>query len=364
MLRSVTITGYRGFKHFEMHGLGRVNLLVGKNNSGKSSVLEAIGLLASRGDPTVLGTICEIRGERVELSEVPGSRSHIDVAHLFLGHEPQIGSHISISGEGVGTSQVVSIRLDELNRNQLRLFPLDRFGNSTEADEGLAIVVEAQPGERTMAFPTSSRTAISDVLIRRSTRTDSEIAVVRYISTGFVTYGELAGKWADISLTDAEERVVSALRSLDSRIEKIALNAAPSYGYRDRARSGFKVKLRGISTPIPIGSLGDGAWRMLALSVSLAHPTTKVLLVDEIDTGLHHSAMVDMWRMVTETAKALNVQVFATTHSRDCVDALASVCTKDGTDISLQRIEAGTERSVSYNEGEIIAAANYEIETR
>jgi AAA15 family ATPase/GTPase len=103
---------------------------------------------------------------------------------------------------------------------------------------------------------------------------------------------------------------------------------------------------------------------MLALSVSLAHPSTKFLLVDEIDTGLHHSAMVDMWRMVTETAKTLDVQVFATTHSRDCVDALAAVCTDNGTDISLQRIEAGKDRSISYSEGEIIAAAKYGIETR
>jgi hypothetical protein len=364
MMRSVTITGYRGFKHFEMHGLGRVNLLVGKNNSGKSSVLEAIGLLASRGDPTTLWSICEIRGERVDLSERPGSRGHIDVAHLFLGHEPQIGSHISISGERSGTSQFVTVRLIEMDENQPTLFPRDRFGISAEADEGLAILIEAQPGERVMAFPTSSRTAVSDAILRRSTRTENEIAVVRFISTGLVSSGELAGKWADISLTDAEERVVSALRSLDSRIEKIALNAAPGYGYRDRARSGFKVKLRGISSPIPIGSLGDGAWRMLALSVSLAHPSTKFLLVDEIDTGLHHSAMVDMWRMVTETAKTLDVQVFATTHSRDCVDALAAVCTDNGTDISLQRIEAGKDRSISYSEGEIIAAAKYGIETR
>jgi predicted ATPase len=54
MISSIRIEGYRGFEHFEMSGLGRVNLLVGTNNSGKTSVLEAIYLLSSMGDPISL----------------------------------------------------------------------------------------------------------------------------------------------------------------------------------------------------------------------------------------------------------------------------------------------------------------------
>lgn len=51
MISSIQIKGFRGFSDFEMRGLGRVNLLVGTNNSGKTSVLEAIDLLTSRGEP-------------------------------------------------------------------------------------------------------------------------------------------------------------------------------------------------------------------------------------------------------------------------------------------------------------------------
>jgi hypothetical protein len=72
MIQSIEIKGYRGFSHFEIGGLGRVNLLVGKNNSGKTSVLEVLNLLESGGDPNVLWRIVSRRGERIFI-DPPGA---------------------------------------------------------------------------------------------------------------------------------------------------------------------------------------------------------------------------------------------------------------------------------------------------
>ena len=65
MISSLHIEGYRGFDKFEMTDLGRVNLLVGTNNSGKTSVLEAIYLPISAGDPVSLWQLLWRRGERL-----------------------------------------------------------------------------------------------------------------------------------------------------------------------------------------------------------------------------------------------------------------------------------------------------------
>ena len=62
MIRSVQIDGYRGLSHFEMSGLGRINLIVGKDNSRKTSALEALHLLSSAGDVQALWQICGRRG--------------------------------------------------------------------------------------------------------------------------------------------------------------------------------------------------------------------------------------------------------------------------------------------------------------
>ena len=87
--------------------------------------------------------------------------------------------------------------------------------------------------------------------------------------------------------------------------------------------------------------------------------------MDEIDTGLHYSAMEGMWEMVFDAAMKFDVQVFASTHSSDCIDSLANACRSYSPAIaSLQRIEAETNRAVAYTENEIWSAAQHGIETR
>lgn len=169
--------------------------------------------------------------------------------------------------------------------------------------------------------------------------------------------------WDNIALTDAQQDVVKALRLVDPEIEAIA----PLAGGRYSGRSGFIVKMKGVAKPIPIGSLGDGIWRMLALAIALSQAKDGLLLVDEIDTGLHHTVLADLWRLIVESAEALNVQVFATTHSLDCINSLAEICSAEETNerrISLQRIETGRKRAVAVDEATIPAAVRQQFELR
>ena len=92
MYSSIRIDGYRGLGSFRMERLGRVNLLVGTNNSGKTSILECIELLRSAGNPHVLSAIAARRGEwgRDEREDVrtPLFRQDaLDVKHLFTNHK-------------------------------------------------------------------------------------------------------------------------------------------------------------------------------------------------------------------------------------------------------------------------------------
>lgn len=108
-------------------------------------------------------------------------------------------------------------------------------------------------------------------------------------------------------------------------------------------------------------------WRMLGLVLATVGAEDGVLLVDETDTGLHFSTMSNMWKLLWETAKRLNVQVFATTHSSDCWISLARIADRadvaeDG--ITIQRIEQGKDVGVVFSEREIAVAANRGIEVR
>jgi hypothetical protein len=99
--------------------------------------------------------------------------------------------------------------------------------------------------------------------------------------------------------------------------------------------------------------------------LALLSAESGILLIDEIDTGLHHTVLEDMWRFVFRAAEEFNVQLFATTHSQDCWKALARVVADDDRqDVSLQRIERDAEEAVTYSPGAIAASADYEAEVR
>ena len=118
MLTRVEIENYRGFTSYRMDGLAQVNLLVGKNNSGKTALAEAIHLVTAGGDPMVLAEAAQRRGEMTALDD--SSRLFPDLTHFFHGHQIAAGSSFSLRCDnGYPTLTVRLIPTPE----QLSLFP-------------------------------------------------------------------------------------------------------------------------------------------------------------------------------------------------------------------------------------------------
>src|SRR5947208_1271150 len=97
MLTRVEISNYRGFKSYKMEGLAQVNLLVGKNNGGKTALLEGIQFLTSGGDPAVLAEVAERRGEVIVGR--PDPSVSVDIAHFFHGHSLALDASFSFAGD-------------------------------------------------------------------------------------------------------------------------------------------------------------------------------------------------------------------------------------------------------------------------
>jgi AAA15 family ATPase/GTPase len=90
------------------------------------------------------------------------------------------------------------------------------------------------------------------------------------------------------------------------------------------------VRLKGNETPTPLPSLGDGANRVLTVILNLISAKDGVLLIDEFENGLHYTIQEPLWKMIFQIAEQLNVQVFTTTHSEDCLWAFAEVLKENG----------------------------------
>ncbi len=367
MIHSIEIDGYRGLKHFEMSNLGRVNLLVGGNNSGKTSVLEALHILMSKGDPLAIWQLLWRRGEQLPDDQRPQQvQPEFDLCHLFNNHELRVGSKISLSAKNQTPKRTIELEVSEsTQKDQEKIrtqgppirfpFVLRVKGSHVPPDTFIPI---SQKG----GIPQEAFNVYQNQRLQVRPSEDSERTL--FITTELLNNASLVAMWEQITLTKSEDDVVKAIQILDPTVERIA---SQSFGpYFNASRGGFKVKQKGRELPIPIGSMGDGMWRMLAMAITLSRSKDAILLIDEIDTGLHYSVMAEMWKFIHAVAIKLNVQIFATTHNFDCVSTLAKICGNqdENARVTLNRIESGKNEAIPYTEGEIKMAAERKIETR
>lgn len=375
-LPDLSISGFRGIASLQISRLGRVTLLTGRNGVGKTTVLEAVRVFASRGGHAELSNVLMNRGEHSLVTDDDGDRIAVpNVSALFFGRR--------IAGDGISIgsserSDIVRIREIAPTDEQMSLFA--RFvpksgGNGPER------VLASIHGNNRQVLPlffsqqgsaSRRRYAGNPYTVRGIPRValgdidpDSEIDCVS-LGPGLLTNYQIARFWDTIALTDEENRAVEALQLvLGSNVERVAIVAEDDH-YRTHGRSA-RVRLRGERYPVPLKSLGDGAVRLLSVALGLANSVGGFLVMDEAENGIHHSAQRRFWRMVLEAAYQNNVQVLATTHSWDCVRGFAQAANDlDKIEGALVRIEKRGEEmwAVEYSEDQLRVVAEQSIEVR
>ncbi len=350
MLRDLTIQGYRCFKDFHIDGLARVNLLVGPNNAGKTSFLEAVYLLSCYGYSNYLLETLYYRGEISEHPPSSYTSSHTSyyVSHVFYGHKLQLGQRLDVfSDKEQFLRLTIQFKKAEPERgalhNQLAFTFLDHEMDLQSVNKEGAIFRES------IEFP-----AFPDVA--------KEVPPNCFLSINGLSTDYLAELWDRITLTPKEEDIVSALQVIQPDVQRI------SFTSRRDTNNDILLKLKNQRTPIPLSSMGDGMRRILTLVASAVVSENGVLLVDEIDTGLYYEAQTDMWRLLIETAQRLNIQIFATTHSWDCVKAFQGALaeTQAASVGKLFRLEKSGEdiKSSEYTANDLEVAVRELVEVR
>ena len=274
----------------ELEGLGRINLLVGANNSGKTSVLEAVSLLLHQSDPRAMLSALRRR-----------ARWDITTNPEWLAEELPAPAEVRARFGGVSAREglwtlTFSTSADPAHADPFDLIgrarTLARFGEA-EQRSTMELRVGKAPrftgeGERRWICPTMSQSPFS---------TDHEL--IRKAHEQAVILG-------------VKDRVVQFLREqLDDKLSDIELveNHRFRAPHQERPRSP------------DLSSFGDGVQRAFQIALMLAGAAGGVLLIDELECAIHTSLLIPFTRLIQELAVELNVQVFITTHSKETVDA-------------------------------------------
>ena len=361
VLNSIQIENFRAFQHLDIRQFTRVNLVVGKNNVGKSTLLEAIRLYAYRGSIDIIWQILEGRdeGRRGNASVSAGSGQDDEatrdllgiIKSLFYGRQ-NIESHSLKAGIGPmdSSDMRISLWVEPYADSQLSLF------ENTHTDDHAFHVTY---GRIDVGLHPLSR------FISRRVGLNLDIPVIPCVTipTTGIPATQVEKWWDAISLTPSETDVLDALRIIAPQVERISLIA------RRGNRAYPIVRLSGTDEPIPLRSLGEGMNRLFWIALAMANSKNGILLIDEVDTGLHYSVQPQVWKLIFETAKRLNVQVFTTTHSQDCIKAFqktSRTMAEEGMLISLRKRKDNPSEivSVPYDNAKLEIATQEQIEVR
>ena len=334
----------------------RVNLVVGNNNSGKTSTLEGIELLVADGHISVFYGAARRRGE-----STPYLRRGYgpDISNLFFGHECEPGAYFELSSDDNRQLKAKVKSLDEVGDINWPKIPLLEREDQIEPAFALSIVSKAT--DRDAVVPLTESGSIIDHRISR--RTESVEQSVQFLALESFAAAPMGRAWNRILIDGREEEVVKDMRILLPDIDSIHFLTSE----RPTGSGIFVGSSQRSGRRVPIGSYGDGVRRLLAFRLALAGATNGFVLIDEIDAGLHWTVIEDIWRLLGEVAERLNVQVFATTHSLDCIRGLGALIEAHphlADQFSIHKIDQSLPQAVSLHGAHIPVAVRQDIEMR
>lgn len=369
MLQSLEVRNYRNLRHLTIEKLGRVNLLLGKNNTGKTSVLEAVAIHVNRGRFDVLLHFLEERGENYIHFESQGTKESADIVKtvnaLFNGYPTQIPFEYTIEiGDEISKRTIIKyvwyteIYLDKQNYPTKKIFS---EGEMLSNDALVGIEIKSQGGSFFCPIQAVASFARGQTPLSVFIGGDA-LPNYQFVRTNHISRDDNSSLWDNI-LFKEEKEVIDALRLIESSIEDIAFRQE-----RSPERVAV-VKLKSIDGPIPLRSMGDGINRILTIILAMVNCRNGYFFIDEFENGLHYSVQEQLWEVIFNLAERLNIQVFATTHSSDCINAFSAVLNsgrhakESGCMVRLDNFD-GTIEATLYDADEIETTTRVNVDPR
>lgn len=366
MYEHLHIAGFRGIRELTVSDLRRINLFVGPNNVGKTSLLEAAWLRRAPGNPTLILNVAQFRGVAIS-SQLGTSNATPTLLWRNLFYRMQEEQGISIEARENGEQEMLSIRA---------------FLGSTRQLRGASGVPLGANGKEAPVPPATSDFLIPEILEYTYSRGDRDpIRTTFEYGEGRTAFNinplitrplslylssrrwppeqELAENFTKLEESGAVEILIGALRQFDDRLERLSL------GFIDG-----RPVIRGHMAAgplIPLYFLGDGAVHLTNFVVSIAVAKSGLVAIDEVENGIYYENLAPMWRSIDLASRRGDAQIFATTHSRECLQAAIDALGGESDDaVRIFRLERKDDytRAVAYDMSTARQAFAMDLEVR
>lgn len=345
--KKLEIKGFRGIRNLQIDGLKDINLILGKNNCGKTTVLEAIFLLIGLSNPQLIVKINQFRDLLTSDNE--------DLRYIF--NNLDYNNELSFKAY---MHTPASYR--ELTIKPLDFFSTDKditekkiekkmFSTSSTSEEknkinGLTLLFTVkEEGRKKQESEAKLQLTIT---LPRFSYPKEYIEKMKgyYITPKSLTTDNLDEGLDEIVKHKMENEIIEVLQKVDPKIQGIKFGKNLIY---------LDI---GLDTLIPLNLAGDGIRHILSVILGIYRAKNGILLIDELENGFHYSTLKSVWKAIIESSKKLGVQIFITTHNSETLKYFKEAL-EESSDDDKKRVASITLRKI--DEG-LIKAYNYDFE--
>ena len=348
MIEQFEAVSYKGLQNFCVGPLERVNLITGPNGVGKTSLAEALWLFKGRCNP---GLLWNLHVQRRPI----GAQSPLNV----------LGGKVHLRGYEQGKAHSVRFEYDDfqaVNTLEVRqaFSPVNRPEGTVQLVGKVKAVYDDSTTETRYESDVFSGPAGTALTNPSPGLALGEAVIVKQDTTLPITPAQIE-QFSNVVAQGEKRTLLDFLRLMQPRIRGIEIlthQGVPSL-WADTETGGM----------LPLEAVGGGVVRLLSLLVNFFTARGGLIIIDEIENGIHHSALPELWRQIRVLSEELDVQVVATTHSFECIQA--AVMTDDSNtspppDFVLLRMyqKEGVPHCLTYAGEKLMAALDMGFEIR
>ncbi len=346
MIKSIEIRNFRCYKHLIINKCARLNVIVGDNGSGKTALLESIFFpLASGSD--IGPRLRQQRGLDGNFNSTPHKIAESIWGDFFYDGDTDKSIILTLNGDGADSR---SLRIGRGGSEEV-LIGIDA---PTAATSPFYLTWRDSNGMERTVIPTVG----PDGYKLPSTGERIEIGYL-FPANQLVGSLENATRFSDLSKDNRSDEFVEVFKIEYPWIDNISIEIHGGGPV-------LFVEMKGNKKKIPVPNISSGINRSMAIMLAIASTPKAVVLVDEIENGIHHAHLVTMWKSLITFLRKFDCQMFVSTHSAECLRALVIAADGDAEDISLFQTERGeNEHGIKVSPGkDLMLAIDYDQEVR
>lgn len=357
MITKLKISGFKGFGQLEISKLSRITLLGGRNNVGKTSILEALFMFHDRLNPQIILRQFAWRGVGTIAFE-PESMW----APVFYNYD--FSRKISISAIVNSHEEKMTVNFNpqympasvSANVMGLKTKPaLIRTDKKPEPSSSLDIVYENKKIKNQMAHLIMGATGPELHVVNAKIESRPAIFLGARIPTNNL---DDAQRFGQLDILGRQERIVDFLKIIEPNLKSLS-----SVAMGDISLIHGDI---GLSRKIPVAYMGDGVSRLLSIILAIATSKNGIVFIDECENGIHYSSMPKIWEAIAKAAREYDCQVIGTTHSYECLEAAYNGISEELSDdfsyVRIDRIDnITTAKCFDYEMLKVAVESNMEV---